>query len=72
MMLQNKDKKKKKMEEYNINWLQILDQTYRMLITGDSGAGKTKWIFKLIIHQPQVDKIFTCYICEWNNIISVD
>ena len=25
MMLQNKDKKKKKMEEYNINWLQILD-----------------------------------------------
>ena len=30
------------MEEYNINWLQILDQTYRMLITGDSGAGKTK------------------------------
>ena len=37
---------------------QIYDDPYGMLITGGSGSGKTNLLFNLIIHQPDIDKIY--------------
>ena len=48
-MLQNKTK------ERNLNWPQIPDHPYRMLITGCSGSGS---LLNLINHQPDINNIF--------------
>ena len=45
-------------KEHNPNQPQIPDHPYRILITGDSGSGKTNSIFTLIIQQPDIDKIY--------------
>ena len=47
MMLQKK---------HNSNWLQIPDQTYRIIIIGGSLSGKTNPLFHLITHQLDIDK----------------
>ena len=40
--------------QHNENWLYIPDHPYRILITEDSGSGKT---LNLINKQPDIDKI---------------
>ena len=50
MMLQ------KKHEKHNLNWPQIPDHPYRILIIGGSGSGKTNSLISLIIQQPDIDK----------------
>ena len=37
----------RKIKEYNLNWPQILDNPYRILITGGSGSGKTKALLNI-------------------------
>ena len=49
---------KEEEKQHNPNWAQIPDHPYRILITGDSGLGKTNSSFNLISQQPDIDKIY--------------
>ena len=42
---------------HNPNWPYIPDHSYRILITGDWGSGKTNLLLNLIESQPDIDKI---------------
>ena len=44
--------------EHNLKWLYIPDDTYRILIIGGSGSGKTNALLHLINNQPDIDKIY--------------
>ena len=44
--------------EHNLKWLYIPDDTYRILIIGGSGSGKTNALLNLINNQPDIDKIY--------------
>ena len=44
--------------EDNSKWSYIPDHPYRVLITGDSGSGKTNALLNLINNQPDIDKIY--------------
>ena len=44
--------------ESNLRWLYIPDHTYRILIIGGSGSGKTNALLNLINNQPDIDKIY--------------
>ena len=41
--------------EHNLKWPYIPDHPYRILITGDSGSGKTSALLNLINNQPDMD-----------------
>ena len=45
-------------QKHNRNWLQISDNSYRILIIRGSGSGETNSLFNVINHQPDIDKIF--------------
>ena len=47
-----------KVKEHNLNWPQIPDHPYRILIIGGSGSAKTNSSFNLIIYQRDIDKIY--------------
>ena len=49
---------KENIKVYNPNCPQILDHTYRILITGISRSGKTNSLFNVINQQPDIDKIY--------------
>ena len=49
---------KENIKERNPNWPQIPDHSYRILIIGGSGSGKTNSLFSLINQQPDIDKIY--------------
>ena len=49
---------KENIKEHNPNWPQIPDHSYRILIIGGSGSGKTNLLFSLINQQSDNDK--TC------------
>ena len=51
---------KKDMKEYNLNWPQILDHPYRILMIEGFASGKTNSLLSLINHQPDIDKIYLC------------
>ena len=53
MMLQKKNIKKR-----NLNWSQIPDHPYRILVIGGSGSGKTNSLFDLINQEPDIDNIY--------------
>ena len=55
-------------EEHNLNWLQILDHPYRILINAVSGSGKTNSLFNLICYQPDNNKTYMLKICMKHNI----
>ena len=44
--------------EHNKNWPYIPDHSYRILIIGGSGSGKTNLLLNLIENQPDIDKIY--------------
>ena len=44
--------------EHNRNWPYIPDHTYRILIIGGSGSGKTNVLSNLMENQPDIDKIY--------------
>ena len=52
------DVTKEKIKEHNPNWPQIPDHSYRILIIGGSGSGKTNSLFNLINEEPDIDKIY--------------
>ena len=52
------DVTKENIKEHNLNWPQISDYPYRILIIGDSGSRKTNLSFNLISQQPDIDKIY--------------
>ena len=56
-MINFDDVTKENIKEHNLNWPQIPDQTYRILIAGASGSGKTNSLFNLISQQPGIDKV---------------
>ena len=45
-------------KEHNPNWLYIPDHSYRILIIGGSGFGKTDTLLNLIENHPDIDKIY--------------
>ena len=45
-------------KEHKPNWSKIPDHPYRILITGGSGSGKRNALLNLIIHEPDIDKIY--------------
>ena len=49
---------KGKNKKVNPNWPQIRDHTYRILILGGSGYGKTNSLFNLINQQSDIDKMY--------------
>ena len=44
--------------KHNKNWPHIPDHSYRKLIIGGSGSGKTNLLLNLIKNQPDIDKIY--------------
>ena len=44
--------------EHNSKWPHIPDHSYRILIVGGSGSGKTNALSNLINNQPDIDKIY--------------
>ena len=44
--------------KHNKNWPHIPDHSYRILIIGGSGSGKTNLLLNLIENQPDIDKIY--------------
>ena len=44
--------------KHNENWAYIPDHSYRTLIIGGSGSGKTSLLLNLIENQPVIDKIY--------------
>ena len=48
---------KENMKQYDPNWPQISDHSYRILIIAGSGSGETNSLFNLISHHPDIDKI---------------
>ena len=44
--------------EHNLNWPYIPDHSYRILIVGGSGSGKTNALLNLINNQPDIDNIY--------------
>ena len=52
MMLQ------KNIKEHNQNWPPILNHSYRILVIGGSGFGKTNLLLNLVGHQTNIDKIY--------------
>ena len=45
-------------KEHNSNWPYIPDHTYKILITGGSGLGKTNTLLNLINNKPNINKIY--------------
>ena len=45
-------------KEHNLNWPYLPDHSYRILIIGGSGTGKTNSLLNLINNQLDIDKIY--------------
>ena len=55
-MINFNDIVRKSVEENNLNWSQIFDQSYIMLIIWSSVSGNTNPLVNLISHQQDIDK----------------
>ena len=47
---------KEDIKENNLNWPEIPDHPYQILIVGGSGSGKRNALFNLTNHEPDIDK----------------
>ena len=45
-------------KNHNLNWPEIPDNPYRILIVGGSGSGKTDTLLNLINNEPDIDKTY--------------
>ena len=45
-------------KKHNLNWPEIPDNPYRILIVGGSGSGKTDTSLNLINNEPDIDKTY--------------
>ena len=45
-------------KEHNLNWPEIPDHPYKILIIGGSLSGKTNALYNLINHEPVNDKTY--------------
>ena len=45
-------------KEHHVNRLQIPDHSYKLIIIGGWGSGKTNSLFNQISHQPDIDTIY--------------
>ena len=45
-------------KKHNLNWPNISDHPYRILIIGNSGFGETNSLLNLISQQPDIDRIY--------------
>ena len=54
----NENKALQELRSHNLNWPNIPDHPYRILIIGGSGCGKTNVLLNLTNHQPDIDKIY--------------
>ena len=52
------DVTKENIKECNLNWPQIPDHPYRILIIGGFGSGKANSLFNLINQQLDIDKTY--------------
>ena len=57
-MIKFVDVTKENIKEHNLDWPQIPDHPYRILIIVNSGSGKTISLFNLISHQPDIAKMY--------------
>ena len=48
--------------KHNLNWPEIPDHPYRIIIVGGPASGKTNPLLNLINHKPGIDKTF--FICR--------
>ena len=44
--------------ELNLKWSYIPDNSYKVLMVGGSGSGKTNTLLNLINYKPDIDKIY--------------
>ena len=56
-MINFDDVTKENIKQHNLNWPDILDHSYKILIVGSSKSGKTNALLNLINHEPDIDKI---------------
>ena len=49
---------KEDINEHNLNWLEIPNHQYRILIVEGSGSGKTNPLLHLINYEPDIDNVF--------------
>ena len=49
---------KENIQKPNLNWSQISNHAYRILIIGSSRSGKTNSLFNLINEEPVIDEIY--------------
>ena len=49
---------KKETKEHNLNWPEIPDYPYIILIIGGCGSGQTNSLFNIINQEPDIDKIY--------------
>ena len=49
---------KEDIKEHNLNWPEIPDYPYIILIVGGSGSGKTNALLNLINNETGIDKFF--------------
>ena len=55
-------------KEHNLNWPDISDHPYRILIIEGSGTGKINALLNLINNQPDIDK----YICMQKSLMKIN
>ena len=49
---------KEDIKEHNLNWPEIPDYPYIIIIVGGSGSGKTNALLNLINNETDIDKFF--------------
>ena len=57
-MINFDDISSKNQTKHNPKWRHILDHSFRILLIGSSGSGKTNSLLNVISHKPDIDKIY--------------